>query len=138
VFESDVFLRPPGGGAARHATVQFSPLLLRFRPDGSRFAPAELSAVLGGTQVCAYNSDLSGTNEGRYVGRRQHPARLHGVACGAPQRPPRRRLVRRSVRGTVSFAVRLKGRSGRMMVRVAVTPPGRGADVATRVVRVNR
>lgn len=38
VFESDVFLRPPA---------------------------AELSAVIGGTRVCTYNSDLSGTNEGR-------------------------------------------------------------------------
>lgn len=66
VFESDVFLRPLGGGAELHATVQSSPLLIRFRPDGARFAVAELAGLIGGTQLCSYNADLSGTNEGRY------------------------------------------------------------------------
>lgn len=65
VAQSDVFLRAPSGGATRRGVISNSPLLLRFRPDGRRFAAAELSA-LGPTQVCSYNSDLSGANEGRY------------------------------------------------------------------------
>jgi Tol biopolymer transport system component len=86
VFESDVFLR---GRTTLHATVQFSPLLIRFRPDGARFAVAELSAVTGGTQVCTYNGDLSGTNEGRYC-------LASGVSSGMDYLPDGRLLMSRS------------------------------------------
>ena len=88
VFESDVYLRRLGSGPTLHATVQFSPLLIRFRPDGARFAVAELSAVIGGTQVCTYNSDLSGTNEGRYC-------IASGVSSGMDYLPDGRLLMSR-------------------------------------------
>jgi hypothetical protein len=67
VSATDVFIRPLAGGAPLHATKQFLPLLIRFRADGNRFAVAEATATgTPGTQVCTYNSDLRGTNEGRY------------------------------------------------------------------------
>jgi WD40 repeat protein len=97
VFESDVFLRPLGGGPELHATVQFSPLLIRFRPDGARFAAAELSAG-GGTQLCSYNSDLSGNNEGRYC-------IASGVASGMDYVPSGQLLMSR--RGGTSAGGRI-------------------------------
>lgn len=84
VFESDVFLRR--GGTELKATAQFSPLLVRFRADGARFAAAELAAAIGGTQVCTYDSDLSGTNEGRYC-------LATGVASGMDYLPDGRLLM---------------------------------------------
>jgi hypothetical protein len=64
VFGSDVFTRAISGGPARRSTQPFVPFLVRFRPDGARYVVAE-AATIGGTQVCAYTTDLSGTNDGR-------------------------------------------------------------------------
>jgi hypothetical protein len=89
VFESDVFLRSLSGGPQLHAIAQFSALLIRFRNDDARFAVAELSAATGGTQVCSYNSDLSGSNEGRYCV-------ASGVASGMDYRPDGRLVMSRS------------------------------------------
>jgi hypothetical protein len=40
--------------------------------------------------------------------------------------------------GLVRFAVPLRGRAGRVAVRITVTPPGGAAEWATRAVRISR
>ena len=65
VFDSDVFTRELAGGPARQSTQPFVPVLVRFRADGARYVVAETSLIVG-TEVCSYNTDLSGTNDGRY------------------------------------------------------------------------
>ncbi len=64
-FDGHVYTRAVATGAPRFSQVPFIPALVRFRPDGARYAVAE-SAAIGGTQVCSYNTDLSGANDGRY------------------------------------------------------------------------
>ena len=46
-------------GAERRSGQPFIPALVRFRPDGLRYAVAEVTA-LGRTEVCADSTDLSG------------------------------------------------------------------------------
>jgi Tol biopolymer transport system component len=66
VVDSDLFIRDLRTGEVAHAVQQNSPLLIRFRDDGARFAVGEIAAVLNSTSLCSYNTDLSGRNEGRY------------------------------------------------------------------------
>jgi Tol biopolymer transport system component len=95
VFGGDVFIRDLVSGATQHATAQFLPTLLRFRGDGARFAVAELTAAgAPDTQVCAYNSDLSGSNEGRYC--------VAGGVSSAMDYLPDGRLVMAASGGTMT------------------------------------
>lgn len=65
-FANDLYVRDRASGATAKGIAQNEPILARFRGDGARFGVAEVSSLSRRTQVCTYNTDLSGRNEGRW------------------------------------------------------------------------
>ena len=65
VIDSDLWIRDLVTGEELHGIAQSGPVLIRWRADGARLAVGELALTSTRNEVCTYNSDLSGENEGR-------------------------------------------------------------------------
>ena len=107
---------------SRSARAAVRPVLVRFRPDGARYVVAEAASRSAAPQLCSYNTDLSGTNDGRYclATRRLERDGLH--AGRAHPHVPSRRHGGERARGHLAAAAR--GRDGhRRRARASCATP---------------
>jgi dipeptidyl aminopeptidase/acylaminoacyl peptidase len=65
VVDGDLWIRDLVTGRELHGIAQSGPVLVRWRGDGARIAVGELALTSTRNEVCTYNADLSGDNEGR-------------------------------------------------------------------------
>jgi len=98
VIDSDLWVRDLVTGDELHGTAQSGPVLIRWRADGTRLAVGELDLASMRNEVCTYNADLSGENEGR-------SCRGGGLRSGFAYRPDGRLWM------TLSGGTRHSGRT---------------------------